>query len=528
MKRLIILIVLLLSIYRSYPQSCLPEGIVFNTQEEIDSFQVNYPGCTEIEGTVTISQTWWTILNLNGLNVLTSIGGNLTIYKTQLSDLSGLESLTTIGGSLVIGSTYHPYGNHNLLSLHGLESLTTVGGDLMIIDNDLLGSTSALTSLTSIGGGISIYENNSLGACEEQIFCTYLSSPSGLVDIYNNAAGCNNPVEISENCGISLPCLPYGNYYFFSQADIDNYQENYTGCTVLEGTVSITGNDITNLNGLDQVTSIGGTLKIGCYGWGEGVGNPLLPDLSGFENLAQINGAVWITYGNPLLTSLTGLENLTSIGGDLLIGITFTGTTSPQRTVALRNIEALSNLTSIGGELFIELTALESLSGLDSVSANSITNLTIDNNPHLTSCEIKSICDYLAAPGGTIEIHDNASGCNSFDEVVTACMVGFENPSVQSSMFNVQSYPNPLSNFTTIEFELRQSTYVNLSIYNPLGQKVEVLMDGRQGEGKHQLVWDANEIPSGIYYYRLTFLQVSPSGHAYLSRFTATGKLVKY
>ena len=49
-------------------QPCLPEGITFSTQAEIDSFQINYPSCTEIEGDVTIEG--WDIANINGLNVL--------------------------------------------------------------------------------------------------------------------------------------------------------------------------------------------------------------------------------------------------------------------------------------------------------------------------------------------------------------------------------------------------------------------------------------------------------------------------
>ena len=37
-----------------YNNHCLPEGITFSTQAEIDNFQTNYPGCTEIEGDVVI------------------------------------------------------------------------------------------------------------------------------------------------------------------------------------------------------------------------------------------------------------------------------------------------------------------------------------------------------------------------------------------------------------------------------------------------------------------------------------------
>ena len=53
-------------------QGCLPEGITFTTQEEIDNFQVNYPGCTQIGGDVTIGSDWWSpsnIVSLEGLNV---------------------------------------------------------------------------------------------------------------------------------------------------------------------------------------------------------------------------------------------------------------------------------------------------------------------------------------------------------------------------------------------------------------------------------------------------------------------------
>jgi len=56
-------------------QPCLPEGIEFNTQEQIDNFQTNYPGCTEIMGTVLIEGN--NITNLDGLNGITAIGGYL-------------------------------------------------------------------------------------------------------------------------------------------------------------------------------------------------------------------------------------------------------------------------------------------------------------------------------------------------------------------------------------------------------------------------------------------------------------------
>ena len=67
---------LIIFVLISYPvsvssQSCLPEGIIFETQAQIDSFQILHPNCTEIEGGVEINGD--DITNLNGLNVLTSV-----------------------------------------------------------------------------------------------------------------------------------------------------------------------------------------------------------------------------------------------------------------------------------------------------------------------------------------------------------------------------------------------------------------------------------------------------------------------
>jgi len=60
-----------------FSQPCLPEGIVFTFQQQIDDFQSNYPGCTEIEGDVKIAGD--DVTNLIGLNILTSIEGNFRI-----------------------------------------------------------------------------------------------------------------------------------------------------------------------------------------------------------------------------------------------------------------------------------------------------------------------------------------------------------------------------------------------------------------------------------------------------------------
>jgi len=75
MKSLVFILALLLFCVTTslFAQPCLPEGITFSNQAEIDNFQTNHPDCTEIEGGVLIEGN--DITNLNGLNVLESVDG---------------------------------------------------------------------------------------------------------------------------------------------------------------------------------------------------------------------------------------------------------------------------------------------------------------------------------------------------------------------------------------------------------------------------------------------------------------------
>ncbi len=112
-----------------------------------------------------------------------------------------------------------------------------------------------------------------------------------------------------------------------------------------------------------------------------------------------------------LLTSLTGLENLTSIEGNLSIGVESFWVSGNH---SLTSLTGLTNLVSIGGNLGIsDNIVLPSLSGLDNIEARSINCITITNNNSLSTCEVQSVCDYLANPSAEVSIQENAPGCNS-------------------------------------------------------------------------------------------------------------------
>ena len=232
MKNLSILLIALLMVNSGMAQSCLPQGITFNWQADVDNFQNNYPGCTQIQGDVTMSGS--DITNLNGLSVLTSIGGTLSIYVGALASLTGLENLTSIGDGLIIQN------NDSLRSLTGLENLTSVH-NLWFSNNKSLASLAGLDHLTFSGTPIWIVNNNNLSACAIQSICIYLSG-TGTAWIENNSSGCNSRAEVEKACGVGFDenTASENNFYIYP---------NPSSTTITIKTPAIGSISILNLSG---------------------------------------------------------------------------------------------------------------------------------------------------------------------------------------------------------------------------------------------------------------------------------------
>ena len=67
----------------------------------------------------------------------------------------------------------------------------------------------------------------------------------------------------------------------------------------------------------------------------------------------------------------------------------------------------------------------------------------------------------------------------------------------------LQNAPNPFNPETEIRFDVSQEAFVNVSVYNTVGQKVATLVDNYVSPGIHSVQWNAANNPSGIYFYRL-------------------------
>lgn len=110
------------------------------------------------------------LASLDGLECLSQIGGDLTIWQTTaLTDIDGLVSVYYVGGNLQIGQFFA--GNQVLEDLDGLVHLTTLDGNLSVVMNPVLPTCAAEEleqQLIDNGwtGTSDIWGNDDLGSCD--------------------------------------------------------------------------------------------------------------------------------------------------------------------------------------------------------------------------------------------------------------------------------------------------------------------------------------------------------------------------
>ena len=66
-----------------------------------------------------------------------------------------------------------------------------------------------------------------------------------------------------------------------------------------------------------------------------------------------------------------------------------------------------------------------------------------------------------------------------------------------------QNYPNPFNPITTIKYFVATPSVVKIIVYNILGQKIRTLVNEFQTIGDNEVIFDAGDLPSGLYYYRM-------------------------
>jgi aminopeptidase N len=81
-----------------------------------------------------------------------------------------------------------------------------------------------------------------------------------------------------------------------------------------------------------------------------------------------------------------------------------------------------------------------------------------------------------------------------------------------------QNYPNPFNPSTRISFTIPHSSFVILKVFDVLGREVATLVNEEMRPGYYQVDWDANDVPSGVYFYRLSAGSFTQTMKALLTR----------
>lgn len=83
-------------------------------------------------------------------------------------------------------------------------------------------------------------------------------------------------------------------------------------------------------------------------------------------------------------------------------------------------------------------------------------------------------------------------------------VVGIKSEEMKPTEFKLhQNYPHPFNPTTNIKYEIAEFAQVKLSIYDILGQKINILVDEVQFPGEYSVVFNGEGLPTGIYIYEL-------------------------
>jgi hypothetical protein len=107
-------------------------------------------------------------------------------------------------------------------------------------------------------------------------------------------------------------------------------------------------------------------------------------------------------------------------------------------------------------------------------------------------------------PSGNSIVSDMSTGLYicKFEPPVTSVE---DNQNTPSDFSLSQNFPNPFNPSTTIKYSLPENGFVNLSVYNPLGEKVSELVHQELIAGEYQTNFDAVNLPSGVYIAELKY-----------------------
>jgi len=379
------------------------------------------------------------LTNLDGLQSLESIGGTIQITNNAL-----LTNLYGLGSLTSVGVTFSIDNNAALENL-GLGSLASVVGNLVISNNDALTNTAGTGSLISVGGALEIANNDVLTDLDG----LDLSSVGGDFIIQGNAA-------------------------------------------------------LTNLDGLESLSSIGGNLQIN--------NNALLINLDGLGSLTSVDGNHLNILYNTVLVSFCGLYpllntqetiywNCNNNGANPTVADIIAGGPCPPLPVELISFTASTNNSIV--ELHWQTETEVNNYGFEILRCSQNTNWLkigfLEGYGNSNSPKSYSFTDKYPTGGCNFKYKlkqiDN-DGSYEYSTEIEVKLV--------TNNFNLyQNYPNPFNPETKISYTVPKTSDIVMKVFDILGIEIETLFSEQKQTGTYEITWNAEDLPSGVYFYRI-------------------------
>lgn len=215
---------------------------------------------------------------------------------------------------------------------------------------------------------------------------------------------------------------------------------------------------------------------------------------SGNQTVFLVDGDNMNISDGETVTIPIKLKNAATLGAVSLalnyptLGMTINNVTMPNGQSVLYN--------DLNGELRMSWTDLATMNMTDdeilfNIEATIVDANEVVNHP-MTVGLVSEISDASASPFNYIELSSPI-----FTTTITSTNA------IEADAFNVQSFPNPFRTATAIQYTLPSKSKVSIIITNSLGQEVRTLVHEEQSAGNQQVMFHANDLNAGVYFYTI-------------------------
>ncbi len=470
------------------PSGTGTSGSNFSVAPAISSLTVSSGVIGSTFSIIGTSFTGVTFVRINGVSVG---GGNFTVSSTTQIDVtvpsgatSGLVSVTTAGGTASSAGSFTVLPN-----ITGFSVASGVVGTSITINGSAFTGASSV-KFNSVVASYSVSSSTAITATVPS------TATTGSVTVTTAAGTATSSTFFVIPPSISSFAPGNG----LVGASITITGEAFTGAT------SVTFNGTSAVFTVNSVTQITATVPVGATDGNIQVTTPSGTATSGvaFDVLPKL--AVLDQLHAMLVVDAKGIEQRIFFGGvaDADVALAKKYELGPVMK-GIFDVRFAPQAEGSNGKL-VELFSSTQKKNIEyRVQVASATYpLTIHfdkSKRQFSSIRISSMKD--GVPVNPIELKKSGSITIEDESVKELLLEIGEGEPLPTEFALKQNYPNPFNPSTTIQFAVPGTYWVSLKVYNMLGEEVAELINEQREQGNYEMEWNAVDLPSGVYTYRL-------------------------